>query len=137
MLILATTDELTTWMEAPAPDNATVLLREASGLVSDACKCDIYDTQSNGKPSDPDLVEAMMEATCAQAEAWASAEMDPTKGPGGQAPRLTTSAIDGASLSYDTYLTAPDRNDWVKYIAPNALRVLRLAGLASGQVQSW
>ena len=137
MLILATTDELTTWMEAPAPDNATVLLREASGLVSDACKCDIYDTQSNGKPSDPDLVEAMMEATCAQAEAWAAAEMDPTKGPGGQAPRLTTSAQDGSSLSFDTYLTAPDRNDWVKYIAPSALRTLRLAGLASGQVQSW
>ena len=137
MLILATADELATWMDSPAPDNASVLLREASGLVSDACKCDIYDTQANGKPSDPDLVEAMMEATCAQAEAWAAADMDPTKGPGGQAPRLTTSAQDGSSLSFDTYLTAPDRNDWVKYICPGAVRILRLAGLASGQVQSW
>ena len=137
MLILATSDELETWTGQPAPDNATVLLREASGIVSGACVCDIYDTTPNGAPSDPDLLEAMMEATCAQAEAWSAADMDPTKGPGGQAPRLTTSAQDGSSLSFDTYLTAPDRNDWVKYIAPSAFRRLRSSGLASGRVQSW
>lgn len=136
MLIFATTQELETWMQTTAPDNAPVLLREASGMVSAACQCDIYDTDENDKPTDVKLLEAMMEATCAQAEAWSASDMDPTKGPGGQAPRLTTSSIDGAALSFDTYLTAPDRNDWVKYIAPSAFRRLRSAGLASSQVQS-
>ena len=137
MLIFATTQELENWMQTTAPDNAPVLLREASGIVSDACQCDIYDTDADDKPTDAKLLEAMMEATCAQAEAWSAADMDPTKGPGGQAPRLTTSAQDGSSLSFDTYLTAPDRNDWVKYIAPSAFRRLRSSGLASGRVQSW
>ena len=81
--------------------------------------------------------EAMQEATCAQVHAWLASGDDPIKGAGGQEPRLTTTAIDGASLSYDTYLTAPDRMNALKFLAPGALRILRLAGLASSAVQSW
>lgn len=140
MLVYATADQLETWMgepPEPAPAKLTAMLREASGLVGTACQCDIYDTLPNGKPSDDDLSEAMQEATCAQVHAWLASGDDPIKGAGGQEPRLTTTAIDGASLSYDTYLTAPDRMNALKFLAPGALRILRLAGLASSAVQSW
>ncbi|WP_068165760.1 hypothetical protein [Rhodococcus phenolicus] len=137
MLVYADSDDLADWTKKPAPDNADILLREASILVADACLADLYDTDSTGLPADSALRDAMRDATCAQAEHWASADVDPTKGAGGQEPRMTVSAIDGASVSYDTYLTAPDRLNSVKFLYPTALRILRFAGLASNAVRSW
>ncbi len=137
MLIYANDSDYFAWAKRPAPDNVDALLREASILVADACLADRYNTTDEGLPTDAKLRDAMRDATCAQAEHWAAAGTDPLKGPGGQEPRMTVSAIDGASVSYDTYLTAPDRLNSVKSLAPNALRILRFAGLASNMVRSW
>ena len=137
MLVYATPDDLSTWMGETGPDNATTLLRTASVMVTTATQADIYDTQANGKPVDDDLSEAMRDATCAQAEMWASAGLDPVKGPGGQEARLTTSAIDGASLGFDAYLTEPARQKALTALCDSAFQILRNAGLASGLVQSW
>lgn len=135
-LIYATPAELATWTGTPAPVNAPVMLREASGLVVDAIICDLYEATSTGLPTNPAYVDALRDATCAQVEHWIAAEIDPLKGAGGQAPRMTVSAIDGASVSFDTYLTAPDRLNSAKYLAGSSWRILRRAGLGSSWVSS-
>lgn len=137
MLVYATPSELSTWMGEPASDNAIPLLRAASVLVADATKSDIYDVAANGKPKDDDLLEALRDAACAQAEMWSAAGLDPIKGPGGQKQRLTTSSIDGASLGFDAYLTEPARQAALTGLCDRALLILRNAGLASSQVLSW
>lgn len=136
MLVYATTNDLSTWMGEPGPDNATQLLRAASTLVAAATQADIYTTQPNGLPKDDDYIEALRDATCAQAEMWAASGLDPIKGPGGQEARLTTSAIDGASIGYDSYLTEPARQKALTSLCDSAFLTLRNAGLASSAVQS-
>lgn len=137
MLIYATPGQYVEYAHKAGPANIEVLLREASILVADATAGDIYDTTDVGLPKESRHRDALRDATCAQVESWAAAGVDPLKGAGGQEPRLTVSAIDGASESFDTYLTAPDRANALKYIAPAAYRILRLAGLASAAVSSW
>ncbi|MCA1008996.1 hypothetical protein LCL87_25070 [Rhodococcus hoagii] len=136
MLVFATEDQLSSWLGTPGPLNAGVLLREASILVRDACRCDVFDTLPNGLPEDDDKREALQDATCAQAATWAATGDDPLKGPGGQEPRMTLSGIDGAQVSFDTYLTAGDRAKSLTQLCASAYRILRSAGLASSAVQS-
>lgn len=136
MLVYATPDDLHDWTQQAPPDNAAVLLREASILVADAIGGDLYDVAPTGLPAQSRQRDAVRDATCAQAEHWATSGSDPLKGAGGQDPRMTVSAIDGASVSFDTYLTAPDRMNSVKYLSPSAYRILRQAGMASAWVGS-
>jgi hypothetical protein len=131
VLILATTADFESWTGDIAPENVGAMLREASVLVSDATKADVYDVLPSGLPSDPDLSDALRDATCAQAESWILTGDDPRKGAGGQLARPTTSSIDGASVSYDTYLTAGDRSRALTSLHATAYRILRAAGLAS------
>lgn len=136
MLVFATEDQLAEWSGEPPPMNARVLLREASILVRDACRADVFDVLPNGLPEDDDKREALQDATCAQAAAWAATGDDPLKGPGGQEPRMTLSGIDGAQVSFDTYLTAGDRAKSLTQLCASAYRILRAAGLASSAVRS-
>lgn len=137
MQILATPTDLQTYTGATPPTNATVLLREASLLVLGACQADVYCHDENGLPTLARLLTAMTDATCAQAEAWDAAGINPVAGRGSQATQVTSSSIDGASLSFDTQLTASDRAAAVDSLCPSALRILRMEGLASLSVISW
>ncbi|OOL31859.1 hypothetical protein GQ85_11035 [Rhodococcus rhodochrous] len=138
MLVFATADDYAAYPDAAtAPANLGMMLREASLMVREVCRSDLFDTDpTTGMPTDTALVEALRDATCAQAEVWAATAADPVKGPGGQDPRLTVSAIDGASVSFDTYLTMDARARALVQLAPSAVRHLRNAGLASAGVVS-
>ena len=136
MILYATEEQLTSWIGSePDVDSTAPYLRAASVLVHRAVRNDIYDTAPNGTPSDPDLAEAVTEATCAQAEVWIAMGVNPVAGAGGQEARPTVSAIDGASVSFDTYLTAQAFAEAVENLAPAALSILRAAGLASAAVR--
>ncbi|WP_027503243.1 hypothetical protein [Rhodococcus sp. UNC363MFTsu5.1] len=137
MLVYATPAQLATWTGQPEPDNATILLREASILVASACRCDVYDTIPSGLPADDDLVEAMMQATCAHAAQWDRLGIDPAAGPGGLPEKITASSIDGASVSTNAGELAAEAARSLDTLCPSAYRILRLAGLASSAVQSW
>jgi hypothetical protein len=136
VLVYADTADYESYTKNTAPDNAHSLLREASILVTNATRGDVYEVQANGLPADDDKLDALRNATCSQAESWSTAGLDPVRGPGGQDQRLTTSAIDGASLSFDTHLTAPQIVIALKSLSDSALRILRNAGLASAAVGS-
>ncbi|WP_037161062.1 hypothetical protein [Rhodococcoides fascians] len=119
------------------PDNFDALCRYASGLVKDATVCDRWVALPSGLPVDDELREALSDATNEQIAAWDAAGIDPQKGAGGQEARLTTTGVDGANLSYDTYLTAPDRAKMVDQLCAGAFQILRAAGLASTSVRSF
>lgn len=79
----------------------------------------------------------MRDATCAQVEMWLTAGINPVAGAGGQEARPTVSAIDGASVSFDTYLTADAFAKAIDNLSDTAFSILRNAGLASGAVRGY
>ena len=139
--IYATPEDLTDWTGKPAPANATSLLRSASVLVEDATLTAIYTVDRDGKPTQPAIRQAFLEATCEQAGFWADNDLDPAKGARStQAQRLvTTKAISGASISYDANDAARTKQakiDALDQLNANALRILRNAQLVTTAVQS-
>jgi len=136
VLVYADADDLTTWLGEPAPDNATSLLRHASSWVANACRCDIYDTQPNGLPVDDDIREALMEATCAQAERWKELKVNPAAGAGGCDVQVTSSSIDGSSVSAAAGTVDAARAESLDGLCDLSVSILRNAGLASSLVRS-
>jgi len=95
-------------------------LARASLAVDRALIGAIYDTDSNGMPTDADVLAAIKRATIAQARAIAAVD-------GG--PLLKSASIGSASYSYDTRtpdgLTLPAGGG----LCPDAAAELQLAGL--------
>lgn len=141
MLILATPDDLIDWTGGPYPENAPApaktLLRSASSRVMAACRCDIYDTQPNGLPSDDDKRIAMKEAACAQAEQWAELGVNPAAGAGGLAVQVVSSSMDGASIATTAGTVDAAKAAALDGLCDLAVQILRDAGLASSSVISW
>ena len=137
MLTYATAADLLAWTKKSAPPNADILLREASILVADACLADIYEVDEVGLPTTPQYVDAMRDATCAQAGFWADHGIDPTKGRAGLSEVVTSSSIDGASVSTNAGELETAKASSFDGLVPTAMRLLRFAGLASNAVRSW
>ncbi|MGR6521844.1 hypothetical protein ACU5JM_09445 [Rhodococcus erythropolis] len=136
MLVYATDGDLSAWMDFPAPEGAASLLRHASARVANACRCDIYDTQPNGRPVDDDLDDALRDATCAQAEQWILLKVDPAAGAGGFDVQVTSSSIDGSSLSTTAATVDAARAEALDGLCELSVSILRAAGLASSLVRS-
>lgn len=137
MLIYATPTQFVDYTHQPGPDNLEVLLREASILVAEACLADVYDTTPDGLPTHAWKLGALRDATCAQAAFWAQHDIDPTAGRAGLAEVVTASSIDGASVSTNAGDLEAAKAESVDGLIPSALRILRVAGLASNLVRSW
>ena len=139
MIVYATHTDLTSWIGAPqAESEVKGHLRAASVLVRDACVNDLYDITPAGLPSDPDLAEALVEATCAQAEIWLALGVDPVAGAAALEAEVTKSSIDGASIEVDASVSAAATAAKVASLdclAPIALSILRAVGLASAAVR--
>lgn len=137
MLLYATTADVTTWIGEDLDTDVTAMIRRASILVGNACRNDLYDVDGAGKPSDPDLVEAMRDAVCAQVDYWVAAGINPAKGAGGLALAKTEMTVDGATVKYDTtgvVAAAQEAAASIDSLTGDALAILRNAGLASGLV---
>ncbi|WP_242882590.1 hypothetical protein [Actinomadura litoris] len=115
MPVYATPDELTTWLDAPAPQGAVRLLRVASQIVDEILIGAVYDTDAFEAPTDPQVAERLREATCAQA-AYLLALGDDT----GATTQAGSHSTGGVSAS-----RAQAAPRW----APQALSVLRAGGL--------
>jgi hypothetical protein len=95
------------------PTDLTRLLLRASELIDDYTRTAIYAVDTDGMPTDTDIIAAFRDATCAQVEAWETAdEEDDILGP-----------VDTVGLAG---VTAKGRE-----LAPRAARILREAGLYS------
>lgn len=122
-----------------APPNAAALIRQASSLVTDATRGAVYAVTPTGVPADATVLEAMTEATCAQAAAWSANGVDPVKGRSGAAPAVTSKSLGGASVAYSTYAAdAAARSDLASgdVLVGAAWRALDQAGLLTTKAQA-
>jgi len=136
----ATAQDYTAWTgTADVPTNLAVLLRAASGLVARYTSAARYHTDpTTHLPTDPDITDALRDATCAQAATWAALGIDPLKGAAGIEGQVASSSIGGANIQYAVYAsTATKRADAATDLAAAAYDVLALAGLLSSRVRAW
>lgn len=135
MLVYATPEQLAAWTDTASPANAAQLLRSASLLITDAIANAVYDVDGTGLPTDSDKVDALSDATCAQAAAWAALGIDPAAGPAGVTGAVQSSSIAGGSVSYAVSSTAgDDRAAAAARLTGEALLILRQAGLLTGAI---
>lgn len=140
MIVHATADDLAADPWSTTADNAVVLLRVATRLVDAALLTAVYDVDDTGRATDPDVLQALADATCAQASTWAALGIDPVKGAADDngTAAVASKAMGSASISYDrsaAALTAQARAFAATNLCAEAAAILAAAGLLSaGQV---
>lgn len=126
----ATMSDFIAWMGlAEVPVNAAPLLRSAGLLVARALLENLYNPTTTHD-------DARRDATCAQAAAWAGANIDPTAGPAGLAGLVKSKSIGTGSITYDVP-SAADREAAIRELAPDALNILTAAQLLYAPVPTW
>ncbi|MFZ3471461.1 hypothetical protein ACODT4_20750 [Streptomyces sp. 2.9] len=126
--VYATPEQLAMWMGRPAPDDdAARLLARASEDVDDALLTAVYDVDDDGDPTDPQIVTALANAACAQAEFWLASGDDGT----GAGSRWDSVSIGPVALSGRR--PGPSAASGLD-LAPRAYRALRAVGLLPGVI---
>lgn len=138
--VYASSEDYTALFGTPAPPKIDALLRSASILVRRDTMTATYATDTNGKPTEPRLVDAFKEATCSQAQFWSVNEIDPSGGGLPQTSAIQSKKIGTASLVYDTTAqgnptVVAARIDAASTLCPEAWLVLQQAGLVPGMIQ--
>jgi hypothetical protein len=137
VLVYATEDDLSTWLDGDPPVNAAQLLRSASLMIRRATNLARYDVDLAGKPADPELVAAFRDATCAQVSAWAAAGIVPGAAGLDQSSVISAKSIADVSVNYDTSLAASvtafqARQQIASGLTDEAVTILADAGLLAG-----
>ncbi|QIK64152.1 hypothetical protein G7068_13795 [Leucobacter viscericola] len=126
----ATDTDYASWLDVKeAPEGAARLLRDASLEVDEMLLTAIYRVDHDGAPTEPHVIEALRDATCAQAEYRAEHGDEATITLGDVPVSLGPLSIGGRSNSKTDGTALPQHN-------PVAVRILRLAGLIPGTVQN-
>ncbi len=131
ILLYADADDYAAW-PGPTPTVSTVaaLLRSASLAVRRNTMTAVYAVDDDGLPTDTDDIDAMRDATCAQASALAANSIDPAAGPGGDLGMVQATSIGSASISFVTdSATAGLRRSLLTDLCPEAFEILSNAGL--------
>ena len=130
---LAAPTDLATWTGAPAPTNAMVLLRSASALVLEATEGTYYANDPlTGLATNAIQKQAMNDATCIQAAAWAVIGYNPLAG--GTVTALVKRAKKIGSASFDVAgadLAAQSQAAANRMLVPEAMRKLQQNNLLS------
>lgn len=126
----ATTEDLEAYLGdgVTLPGNAATLLDRASVYVDDILIGAFYQVDGDGNPTDPDVAEALKQATCAQVQYWS--ETGNASGVEG-ADDWGTVSIGNVSLSRTARTGSGSRSggSTTTTFSPDAIRYLRLAGL--------
>lgn len=139
MLTYAEPDDLMDgWLpEQPDEAKARLAIRYASILVRRHTACDLYEVDPAGAPTEPDIIEAFRDATCAQAAMWLQAGIDASAGTAGQAIAVKSQTADGGSVTYGDAPTAEQISKSLTSLSQTAVMILRNAGLASSRPSTW
>lgn len=142
MIVYATVDDLAAWAAGstidPACGDSVGALRSASIDVADAIAGDYYATDTGGLPTDTVALQAVKDATCAQALARLSLKISSDVGGVVTTGTLTGVGIGTARKQFADATAAAAARSAVAggQLVPDALRILRRAGLASTVVWS-
>lgn len=131
MLLFASSGDFEKYADMEAPTNIDRLLGLASSWVRDAVRRAQFDTTPAGLPSDPDVEDALRDATCEQVLVWVQNGVEPGKAPTRGA--VSSSSIGDGSVSYETASVVEARALTATSIAPTALMILDSADLTGGQ----
>lgn len=126
----ATVEDFTAFLDPdPVPANAARLLDRASEVLDDVLMGARYSTDTDGNPTDPELVALFRKATCLQAQ-YTAALGDET-GAMANVKQLT--------LSDQTLIRAlpTTTGGSTLQVSPAMVRVLRLAGLLPVRPYVW
>lgn len=129
MLTYAKSTDLADHM-AEVPEDAEKLIGRASALVGHATRGDWYDVTPAGYPTDPEVIDAMRDATCLQVAAWVAGGVDPMN-PAGGVQTVSSTSMDGASMSFDTTVQVEATRLLMSTLCVEAVQVLRAAGLGN------
>lgn len=131
--MLAQPSDLANWTGAAAPANATQLLRSATGLVLEATGSAYYDADpTTGLATDTITYNALRDATCIQAAAWAAMGIDPSLGGVPAVGVVAQKRIGSASIVYANPNDAEQaRSESLRNLVPEAARKLQLNNLLS------
>jgi len=138
VIVYASDADLQAWTGEDPPANAAPLLRSASLLVARATRNALYRTTPAGLPVDEDLVEALREATCAQAALWADAGINPAVGAAGDQQLVPTAkSIGSGSITYAVNpAVAAARARVAETLCTESVGILLEAGLLTAGVGS-
>ncbi|WP_063023826.1 hypothetical protein [Nocardia niwae] len=139
MLTYAVPDDLMDGWLAEEPDAAEAErdIRYASILVRKATRLDIYEVDPAGLPTEPDVIEAMRDATCAQVAEWQEAGINPAAGSVGRVVAIKSESADGGSVTYADGPSAAEIKASLSQLCSAGLDILRNAGLASTRPCTW
>ncbi|WP_068059385.1 hypothetical protein [Nocardia xishanensis] len=140
MLTYAVPDDLADgWIIGDLPDDATanVLIRYASQLVRKATRLDLYEVDPAGLPTEPDVIEAMRDATCVHVAMWHTAGINPAGGAVGREVAIKSQTADGGSTTYMDAPSAEEIQRSLEYLCAAGIDILRNAGLASTRPCTW
>lgn len=141
----ATPDDLTTYAAsvganvACSADKAAGWLTAASRLVRRATANAWYDVDTNGYPTDAVKLQAMNDATCAQALAWATLDVNASAGGVATSSKAVTSVgIGSARKNFsDAQAVADARAATTTDLVPDAVEILREACLITTRAWSY
>lgn len=114
----------------PAEPEATRMLTRASEEVDTVLLSAVYDTDDNGMPTDPDVIEALKNATCMQVVWW-------LQNPGtesGQAMQYQDISIGSVRLSRGA---GSNGSDPLPRVCPHLGGPLKADGLTPGTITTW
>jgi hypothetical protein len=134
--MLAQPTDLANWTQQALPANAVALLRSATSLVLEATGSAYYAVDPNtGLATDTATYNALRDATCIQAAAWAAMGIDPTLGGVADAKVVQEKSIGSARLVYANAADAEQaKAASLRNLVPEAARKLQLNNLLSSNV---
>ena len=107
------------------------LIRRASSLVQYATRAARFDVLPSGMPEDPDIMDALRDATCEQVAVWVENDITPGKLEAGTA-HVTTSNIGDATIGMSGAEAAAARDNAANTLCEYAQEILANAGLIGG-----
>ncbi|QPZ39703.1 hypothetical protein [Paramicrobacterium chengjingii] len=118
----------------PEKKQLEAMLRRASIVIDGRLRLAVYNTDEDGYPTDADVSEALKDATCAQAD-WFE-NTDDLTGAESQQGVVKIGSVSlggsGATGSASSTKSAADSR-----ISPEAVEILRNAGLIGSAVNHW
>ena len=135
MLIFATAADVEKWMGEPLDGRSVdALLRRASSLVQRAVRSARFAVTPAGMPQDPDIEEALRDATCEQVTVWLENDVNPVEVASAAAP-VAASSIGDASVNYgDSSASNAAKDNTATELHPAAFDILANAGLTGGHL---
>lgn len=107
------------------------LIKRASSLVQYATRAARFDVLPSGMPEDPDVMDALRDATCEQVAVWVENDITPGKLEAGTA-QVTSSSIGDASVGMSGAEAAATRDNAANTLCEYAQEILANAGLIGG-----